>query len=114
MAEKADRENRAAPAVPAERTARARARILFLVGALLPIFLGGLMFARAAQAATMAPTAPATSAAVAVPYAAAAQSAHSAKAASAATTGPQTGPCAIPIIGDLGSLAGLCNSGSGL
>jgi len=117
MAEKAERVNRAARTVPAERTAsasaerkgHAKARILFLAGALLPIFLGGLMFARAAQAATTAPAATATSAAVTVPYAPAA---HSASAASAATT--VSGPCKLPVVGDLGTLAGLCQSGSGL
>src|SRR5579862_4272528 len=118
MAEKAERENRAARMVPAERaasaqrTGRTEARILFLVGALLPIFLSGLMFARAAQAATTqqavtsAPAAATASTAVTVPYAPAAHSGPAASgtsAASAATT--VSGPCKLPVIGDLGSLA---------
>jgi TrbL/VirB6 plasmid conjugal transfer protein len=127
MAEKAERENRAAHAVPADRTAsaertgRTKARILFLVGALLPIFLSGLMFARAAQAATtqqavtMAPVATAASAAVTVPYAPAAHSAPTASATSAAAAATAVnGPCKLPVIGDLGSLAGLCQAGAGL
>jgi hypothetical protein len=76
--------------------------ILALAGALLlPLLLNGLLFATTANAATTSTAGHATVAApagVATPVTPAA---------------PAAGPCNIPVIGDLGSLAGLCNAGSG-
>ena len=93
---------------------RSRAKVIALIGALLPVFLIGLVFTRAANAAT---TSVASWNAHSTPAAAAATAAPADSAspvAPAKTTAPApSGPCAIPIVGDLGSLAGLCNAGSG-
>jgi hypothetical protein len=86
---------------------------LFLVGALLPIVLSGLLLARAAQAATTAPAAPAAHSAVAATSATAGPARPASTATTTAMTVPSVDPCHIPGIGDLGSLAGLCSSGSG-
>jgi hypothetical protein len=79
--------------------------ILALAGALLlPLLLNALLFATTAKAAT---TSTAGHASVSAPVGVAAP------ATPAAPEVPAAGPCDIPVIGDLGSLAGLCNTGSG-
>jgi hypothetical protein len=79
--------------------------ILALAGALLlPLLLNALLFATTAKAAT---TSTAGHASVSAPVGVAAPQAP------AVPQAPAGGPCNIPGIGDIGSLVGLCNAGSG-
>jgi hypothetical protein len=79
--------------------------ILALAGALLlPLLLNALLFATTAKAAT---TSSAGHASVSAPVGVAAPQVP------AAPQAPAGGPCNIPGIGDIGSLVGLCNAGSG-
>src|SRR5690242_20631156 len=79
--------------------------ILALAGALLlPLLLNALLFATTAKAAT---TSTAGHASVSAPAGVAAPQAP------AVSQAPAGGPCDIPLLGDLGSLAGLCSAGSG-
>ena len=92
----------AEPQPPASR--RIPGKVLGLAGAILVIVLGGLFLARPASAATTAPVQPA---AHSQPVA------HSAPAAPAAPDASMaTGVCAVPGIGDIGGLLGLCTGGS--
>ncbi|HMD91726.1 MAG TPA: type IV secretion system protein [Trebonia sp.] len=107
------------------RPARALTRAALLAGAILTVLLGGLLFARPAGAATTAPAQPAAHAAVAALQPRGAQPPQTPQrgdypsprtplepAKLDALTQPDGGVCAVPGIGDILGLAGLCNSGS--
>ena len=116
------------PGAGKTRKRRRPARALLLTSAILAIVFSGLFMSRsanaapAAQAAPAAAAAPAAHAETAAPAKAAAPAetaAHTAKQASGqrttllATTAP-SGVCNVPGIGDIGSVLGLCQAGSGL
>ena len=82
-------------------TRRSPMKVLVLAGAIFAFVLGGLFFARPASAATMAP---------AQPVAHSQPVAHTQPLTPAALTA--TGVCAVPGIGDIGGLLGLCTGGS--
>jgi hypothetical protein len=78
--------------------------VLGLAGAILVVVLGGLFLARPASAATTAPV---------QPVAHSQPVTHSEPAVSAAPDASMaTGVCAVPGIGDIGGLLGLCTGGS--
>jgi len=92
----------AEPQPPASR--RRPSRVLGLAGAILVIVLGGLFLARPASAATTAPAQPVAHSQPAAPSEPAVSAAPDASMA--------TGVCAVPGIGDIGGLLGLCTGGS--
>ncbi|MCW2896897.1 MAG: hypothetical protein JWO75_6386, partial [Actinomycetia bacterium] len=115
------------PGAGKTRKRRRPARALLLTSAILAIVFSGLFIARSANAAPAAKAAPAAAAApaahaeTAAPAKAAAPAetaAHTAKQAPGqpitllATTAPN-GVCNVPGIGDIGSVLGLCQAGSG-
>jgi hypothetical protein len=115
------------PGAGKTRKRRRPARALLLTSAILAIVFSGLFIARSANAAPAAKAAPAAAAApaahaeTAAPAKAAAPAetaAHTAKQAPGqpitllATTAP-SGVCNVPGIGDIGSVLGLCQAGSG-
>jgi hypothetical protein len=102
---------------------RRPARAVLLTSAILAIVFSGLFLARSADAATVAQAAPAATAATSATAAHAATSATSERSAVAAedqlagmatVTQPAAGICNLPAVGDLGSLVGLCQAGSGV
>jgi len=114
------------PRAGRSRPARRSVRALLLAAAILTAVLGGLFMARPASAATSAPAAPAAASAQAATSATSANAAASLRAASTAKSEPAVllstnsrnallqpdgGICSVPGIGDIGSLAGLCNAG---
>ena len=95
----------AVPHPPANR--RSPGRVLGLAGAILVVVLGGLFLARPASAATTAPV---------QPVAHSQPVTHSEPATQATPAAPgapmASGVCAVPGIGDIGGLLGLCTGGS--
>ncbi|WP_300612176.1 type IV secretion system protein, partial [Trebonia sp.] len=112
-------------AEPHPRAGRTRAprtltRALLLAGSIGTVLLGGLFLARPAAAATITPAAHAATISRAAPAAhaepgTAARPAARAKPDTAVRligmTEPDGGVCAVPGIGDIGGLLGLCSSG---
>jgi TrbL/VirB6 plasmid conjugal transfer protein len=90
---------------PANR--RRPGRMLGLAGAILVVMLGGLFLARPASAATTARVQPVAHSQPAVHSRPAGHAEPAVPAASMAT-----GVCAVPGIGDIGGLLGLCTGGS--
>jgi hypothetical protein len=107
------------PRARAPRKRRRPTRALLLTSAILAIVFSALFIARSANAAPVAKTAPAAIAATAAHAATAATSERSAVTVQdqlpgmATVAQPAAGICNLPGVGDLGSLVGLCQAGSG-